>query len=152
MSDWIDAEMEKFRAEKEIELQGNNLVNYSNYWARLLLQLGRDVDSINYLPDFEKVLKKGVLKFMPCADYYVVQMAAKPNVNISIKNGGQTITVRTIIDRLDGTEIDNEVEFKVVAKDERIYLELNGKFFVVPEQASQEILKPILEELKNGAF
>lgn len=152
MSDWIDAEMEKFRSDKDIELQGNNLINYSNYWARLLLQLGRDVESINYLPDFQNALTKGVLKFMPYADYYLVQMNTNPSINISIKNGGQTITVRTIVDRFNDTVIDSEVIFKVVAKDERIYLESNGKFFIVPEQASQQILKPILEELKNGAF
>ena len=59
--------------------------------------------------------------------------------------------VRTIIESAK-KDVDSTVEYQVKVRNDRVYLDSNGNEFLVPEQASRQILLPVLEELKNGAF
>ncbi len=153
MSDWINDEMRDFRAEQERIDRKQTIISYSNYWATLVRQIEKDVQKINIVPEFSSVLKKDAIEFIDSGSYYEVRMLAKPAVFIKIENGGQSVKVEMIVDRFDGNDVVNkQAEFRVFPKKDRIDLELNGQFFVVPEQASRAILKPLLEELKKLVF
>lgn len=148
MSNWIERESEEFRAKMAKDAHARAIINISNYWAALVLQVEHDVVEMNKL--FADVLIRPV-EFVPTDSAYKIVYSGNPAVAIRINNGGEQVTVETSVIRSGDTGFGNKTSesLKVVSDGDNVYLMRSSKDrFLVPQQASQFILLPIIDSLR----
>ncbi len=149
MSDWIEDEAEQMRLAQEKANQNDYLIAYSNYWADLTEQIKNDVQSINDNPVCQQRLDGFKIRIRKDIDGYKIEKTSFPAVYITLDNTGTAIKINTEIARNvdDSTKQRETLEVKVNGK--RVYLVKFEEAFLIPEQASKYILKPILDVLKE---
>lgn len=139
--DWIDKKFEaRQNAEKKRQTE-EYLIDYSNYWANLKEQIRQDVEKIGKLWNVK-------ISISNTEDGYKISKAESfPTVIITISNGGDNVNVRTqTAQDLEDDDTTDE-SFIVISQNRRIYLKNDSTVLLVPEQASEYILSPIVEAL-----
>lgn len=149
MSNWIDDEAEKFRAEEKQKQQGEQLINYTNYWAGLRAQIEKDVRQINQHSVWREKLNGADIKIVDFGEYYRIEKSSIPAVFISVKNEDKTVNLIKVYKKENSSRTKAE-KLAVEAGDERIYLKGRQDSFLVPEQAAQHILSSIIDVLKES--
>lgn len=143
MSGWVQRERSKQLASDDEKRQEK----YRSFHTLLTQQLISDVaeinrtysDHANWLP----------ISVVPYEDYQMVDKRFFPTVHLSIKGGNRAITLTTLIKDIEGHVLRHTTDtLPVEWEGGRIILKANNQIFVIPEQASEFILMPIVESLK----
>jgi hypothetical protein len=142
---WIDALENKYQAIQDAKNREIELISISNYWASLTRQLEKDVAEINErLGD----LIGRPVSFEQKGMVYVIQYGNNDvSVTISVSNGGHTVLrdVRTV--HFGDNHLGETIKtvYRVEARKEDVTLYTNETFYIVPGQASEAILRPIVD-------
>jgi len=148
---WIKDEAKKNIEKESKESARNELIARSNFWGRLLRQVDADVKEINEDDHWRKKLGESTVRVSETsgrAGYLV--MAGDLDVLVFIENKGDYL----VIER-EFTNSPIEDQFLLCEKlsvdtsgNNVILISQNARRFVVPEEASQYILKAVIESLK----
>lgn len=153
---WVDDKAKASLAKETIEEDRKKLIASSNYWQKLAGQVEQDVTEINSHDYWKKRLGTNPLQFKPVdgANGYQVIKSGSPGVTVSfIDQGEQTLVKRDYLEQnpvaKDPAYSTNE-PMEVVTSGNNVALKssyLTQNTFIVPEQASEYILRAIIESL-----
>ncbi len=152
---WIDDEArENFKNETDEENR-QRLIATSNYWEKLVRQVETDVNEINANSHWKKKLPGDGLAFGSATSGagYAVSKPGKPGVVVTFRHDGEEIVVtRRFFDNnpVVGNFKQDET-LQVTVSGENVVLQspyVQGRVFIVPKEASQYILRAVIESLK----
>ena len=141
MTNWIDDEAQKHAESKAQKEKSDYLINYSNYWARLLKQIESDVEQINNYSIWKDALGNKPITTNHGVSGFEILKATFPFVSVIISNQGEHIEIFTTTNKNWQSEPKkNNKKLDVHSDGERLYLKWYKEVFFIPEQASQYIL------------
>lgn len=154
---WIDDEADENLAKENAEEDRLNLIARSSYWEKLVRQIDDDVKKINSHVYWQSKLGKALLIFGPATSGsgYRVSKPGFPGVIVSFSNEGEHIIVKR--DFYEKDPVSENVEFRgnepleVTTSGENVVLRspyVKNRVFIVPEEASEYILRVVIESLK----
>lgn len=151
---WIDERAEKHIDKIKSEEEKEYRIQSSNYWSDLRLEIEKNVEQINNHEHWKKYLRDVPLKIDRSfsGNGYEIKKRGFPQVFVVVDNNDDEIEVITSIRKDDKTRSQESKEiFKVDVKEGgQVFLKGNNETLVLPEQAAQYILTPILNELPNS--
>jgi hypothetical protein len=151
---WISDEANKNVNTESKEARRQEVLRTSNYWAALVRQLEHDVNTINEHDYWKTKLAGFPLTFgTPYGgEGYQISKSGFPSILIEIQNRGSYIEIGR---RYTENPLSNDREFP---GNERLAVDVSGNVvvlrnksdqtFVVPADASQYILRAVIESLK----
>lgn len=155
MSKWITDEANAHNDRIQRKDYEKRLIENSNYWVKLVRTVELDVAQINEHPYWKPILANLPLQFgqETGGTGYQVSKSGYPSVMVKFRNDGRNV----VIDRgfIDNEEVagrfDLTEELLIGTSGNSVVLHAaNKRSFVTFEDASQYILKPIIETLKSA--
>lgn len=148
MNDWISQKAEEYNKKKQDRDYRESAVNLSNYWLELRQQIEIDVNKINAVEGWRDQVGEHPIKIKNEDEGYSIEKAQYPFVKLYLENQGSEILVRIEEKKSAGHSVDeSEDYFNVVVEGRHVILKRFKEEFIVPEQASQRILKPIVDSI-----
>ncbi len=156
---WVDEKAKASLAKETAEEDRKHLIASSNYWQKLAGQVEQDVTEINSHDYWKKRLGANPLQFKPVdgANGYQVIKSGSPGVTVSfIDQGEHTLVKRDYLEQNPISEdpaYSNNEPMQVITSGNHVALKsayLTQNTFIVPEQASEYILRAIIESLNNS--
>src|ERR1035437_3830342 len=151
MNDWIDKAAEEYQQQKKERECRESTISLATYWHALLTQLENDIAAINANPAWqEQVTPPVVIEDNPVGGY-VIYKRTDPGVTIYFANGGDTIKLDTIIGQTYAPDRKPQRDtLRVVNQGRYVILKYRDQDLIVPQQASQHILSPILKAILDS--
>lgn len=151
MGNWITEEANANNQREHDEANRQRLIRASNYWSNLVRQVEADVTSINEHPYWIKKLTESRLHFGEdlSGQGYQISKSGNPSVLVTFRNLGDCIRIERSLPEEVAQGFDTEEELYIGTLGQSAVLNAEGKrSFVIPEDASRYILKPVIETLK----
>jgi hypothetical protein len=146
MNDWIKNESEKSGREITERKQKEYLISVSNYWADLRQQIERDVVEINNDPVFRQAFNESlIIEKTDNGGFRIKKTSFPAAFYVTVENGGDEIRV-AVEYGLSGLSdwSESEERLRVELKGKHVCLSNYNESFIVPEQASQYILRTVV--------
>ena len=151
MSEWIKKRGENYLQRKaEIERK-EETIRVSNYWEALMRQIESDVQFLNKESVYADKLEHNQMYLVRKGfGTYEIQMRHAPAAYLTISNQGEEIHTEFRIFQTPHDERNYKSEkLKVISDGDHVFLSKGDDMFLVPDAASEHILKPILDFLEE---
>lgn len=147
MSDWIRQKAEEFRQQKADRDFRESTVDISNYWVALMHQLEQDIQTMNAVPEWKEQCSPPI-EIKREHEYYVIKKLHYPLVIVALLNKGSELVIDTVTQAsMVSQKRSHEEHWNVVPDGRFTCLERFRDKLIVPEQASEAILKPIVDSI-----
>jgi hypothetical protein len=149
MSDWIKAESERRQKAKQEAQDVEDFIVRSDYWLKLRQQVGQDVEFLNKESTWKDQLVKFPVEIKDEQGSFEVRNALIPAAYVTVTNKFDHIEIRVKTRKnVDSKYHSHPVERWAIATDQRhVYLQRDAVNLEIPAQASDHILKPIIDAL-----
>lgn len=147
MSDWINKKADEYRQTKDDREYRENTVSVANYWVNLIEQLKQDIALMNAVPDWQEQLTPPI-KLDIEHEVYVIKKLHYPLVMVAMLNKGTEMALDIVKQDTAYTERKSHKEtWKVVPDGRYTCLQRGRDKFIIPEQATEQLLKPIVDSI-----
>lgn len=149
-SDWLKRESDEFASQRSTEEERRQLIAKSNYWHEILDRLRQDIEFLNTESPWARRLQDTPITIKPFGQNYRIEKHSLPTVIAIVGNGLDAIDISFTVVGFDFEEKKAwREEWNVDTDGDLVRLTRAKRSLVVPEQVSQHILRPFVDELKK---